>query len=445
MRSSYSTSLLKQSENVSTNQNDTLMKKLFGRGVEKGVIRVDFRKMLSNLNERNRATHLIHRYPAKLIYHIPNLFINNSFLSKRREVVADTFCGSGTVLLEAMLSQRNAIGFELNPISKLISKVKTTPLDPSMLKTKAEKLFQIINDYGLESEAKWFPNIDFWFTEKTQKDLTRIRDAIQYADFEHDYADFFLLCFSSIVRPVSNADPRISPPVYSKRMHEKLRKKKRPNAVRCFKESVKTNIQRMDKLWNLWNHFCYAKVYDCDARKLSIRDDCIDLIVTSPPYMSAQKYFRSMRLEFFWLDLGTRDQFASLDAKAIGTERIKSEDCKELQKTGIAKADVLLEGIFEKSPRRAYMVSKYFNDIHLVLDEIYRVLREGKYLVLVVGNNSVCGRRFPSHEIMSEIASKSGFTKEFMLVDDIKSRGLMTKRNKTAGIIDSEWVLVLRK
>jgi hypothetical protein len=30
-------------------------------------------------------------------------------------------------------------------------------------------------------------------------------------------------------------------------------------------------------------------------------------------------------------------------------------------------------------------------------------------------------------------------------VDDIRSRGLMTKRNKTASVISREWVTVFRK
>lgn len=34
---------------------------------------------------------------------------------------------------------------------------------------------------------------------------------------------------------------------------------------------------------------------------------------------------------------------------------------------------------------------------------------------------------------------------QFKLIDDIKSYGLMTKRNKTASTISCEWVLVFKK
>ncbi len=38
-----------------------------------------------------------------------------------------------------------------------------------------------------------------------------------------------------------------------------------------------------------------------------------------------------------------------------------------------------------------------------------------------------------------------GFEIKLMVVDEIKSRGLMTKRNTTADIIPAEWIIVFEK
>jgi hypothetical protein len=38
-----------------------------------------------------------------------------------------------------------------------------------------------------------------------------------------------------------------------------------------------------------------------------------------------------------------------------------------------------------------------------------------------------------------------GFSVERIMIDKIISRGLMTRRNKTANIIDNEWVIQMRK
>jgi hypothetical protein len=74
-----------------------------------------------------------------------------------------------------------------------------------------------------------------------------------------------------------------------------------------------------------------------------------------------------------------------------------------------------------------------------------RVLKPKRYMVLIAGNNRVCGKRFMTEHYLRRIAEDEGFTLVLRLVDDIRSRGLMTKRNKTASVITREWVLVFRK
>lgn len=79
------------------------------------------------------------------------------------------------------------------------------------------------------------------------------------------------------------------------------------------------------------------------------------------------------------------------------------------------------------------------------LRELYRVLRPGGYCVLVVGNNFVAGRTIPNHDILAHIAEAEGFRLKTILVDAIRSRGLITKRHESAGMIADEWMLLLEK
>jgi|ERR1035437_3935239 hypothetical protein len=89
-------------------------------------IDVNFRELVNWIPySSERATHLIHSYPAKLLLHIPHFFLTNELLSEKDDLVFDPFSGSGTVLLESLLAGRDAYGIDANPLACLISKVKT--------------------------------------------------------------------------------------------------------------------------------------------------------------------------------------------------------------------------------------------------------------------------------------------------------------------------------
>ena len=65
--------------------------------------------------------------------------------------------------------------------------------------------------------------------------------------------------------------------------------------------------------------------------------------------------------------------------------------------------------------------------------------------MLIAANNEICGRKFKTTQYLCWIAEEIGFRTVLRLIDDIRSRGLMTKRNKTASVITREWVLVFVK
>ena len=77
--------------------------------------------------------------------------------------------------------------------------------------------------------------------------------------------------------------------------------------------------------------------------------------------------------------------------------------------------------------------------------EIARVMPPGGHAVFVVGNNTVSGEVLHNDDFLIDICGAHGLVLELSLVDQIKSRGLMTKRNQTASMISKEAVLVLKK
>ena len=57
----------------------------------------------------------------------------------------DPFAGSGTILVEGMLQGLDIVGIDINPLAVLLCKVKTTIIDPKVLKQHTNNIAHQIN------------------------------------------------------------------------------------------------------------------------------------------------------------------------------------------------------------------------------------------------------------------------------------------------------------
>ena len=449
-----------QRQNGTDNQLEALFRQYTK---QKSPLVVNFRKMVPWLGSPDRWTHLIHPYPAKLLMHIPHFFLANSLLSRPGDTVLDPFAGAGTVLLEAISVNRFAIGADSNAMARLISQVKTHPLPPVGLSNALSKILTAIPDQTVGT-APDIINTRHWFYPHVINQLLRLRSAIQTSQQGH-YRAFFDVCFSSCVRKVSLADPRLSVPVRLREnqygdghpLQEKtkthIRRLRRVNVYRVFTHIAESNIIRMQSLFDM-DTLAKASVVSSDARHLRhgfdnagtrLPDDSVQLIVTSPPYVGAQKYVRAMSLSLGWLNLCASTSIRAEKNHSIGREEYRKEEYGDPTYTGIQAADRLLSTIRSVNPLRAHIAAQYLCEMREALTECTRVLKPEGYLVLVIGNNHICGHEFLTADYLETLLQRTGLSLRLRLIDDIKSRGLMTKRNKTAGMIAQECVLVFQK
>ena len=98
-----------------------------------------------------------------------------------------------------------------------------------------------------------------------------------------------------------------------------------------------------------------------------------------------------------------------------------------------------------RSKKRAAVVGYYLTEMKQSLLQMQEALKLGGHLVLVASNNQIAGCNFPTAKYLKVICEEIGLQTKFVLVDNISSRGLMTKRNKTAGVITREYVLLCEK
>ena len=426
-------------------------------------IRINFREIVTELSSTERYSHLIHSYPAKLLCHIPYFFLQTDYFCPKNGVVLDPFCGTGTVMLEANISGRNAKGADANPLACLITKVKTTYIKKDDLQKTLGTIISRAKRFNT-NEYLDKPSISRWFSKSTISQLWHLECAIKKVR-DAKQQEFFMMCLSNLVKKVSFADPSISVPVKlnperfaqnPERMEAarfKLKTLENIDVYDKFENVCQLNINRIESLKEVYSKGITSEVISTDARTLTkeiggkeiLQDESVDLILTSPPYAGAQKYIRSSWLNLYWLGTKNSEDIRLLNKQNIGREDYHKADMFRVI-TNIQAADDVLTSLYnEGKNERAFIVGNYLNEMKSAIDESVRVLKTGGYMIIVIGNNTVCGRPFDTQDYLTTYITSKGLRLQFKLIDDIRSYGLMTKRNKTASRISCEWVLVFKK
>jgi len=391
--------------------------------------------------EQSALTHGLHKYPAKFFPELPRWLIKR--YSEYNSIILEPFAGSGTTNVEAMLNQRYSIAVDVDPFSRFLIKVKTTPLNISLLRETADYLLKLLVNFNPDKISNnyipEFPYRDNWFRMEIILELAYIKKIIYESVIDDDIRDFFLICFSSIIRSVSNADDNCTRTVIRKKLNKCIYPSM---ALTKFAESVLINTPKMIE----FSKRC-RKVYrviidtESDARRLKIADNSIDLAVTSPPYVNAVDYPRTHQLEIYWLGMA-KGSLTPLKKKHVGTESVCAKDYKILHRIGIEDADIIIEQIFQKDQRRAYIAYKYLMDMKKNLEEVYRVLKKDGYYVIVVGNNKIRGFLFENWRYLMEIAKQIGYRIENYFASEIIKHFIKVPREER---INTDWILVLKK
>jgi hypothetical protein len=427
-------------------------------------VEVDFRRLVDWVKLGDQQTHQIHPYPAKLLPNIANFFVRASSLMPREQKVLDPFCGSGTVALESSLAGATPYVADANPLALLITKVKTTPYDTLEL---ADELSRIISRAKRYRTAPTIAIVNerHWYPENQKKSLEILLRSVSEVEDEN-LRDFFRVCFSVVARRLSYADPAISVPVRLKtkdrfsglvnqRIKDRISWVETTSALEEYIRICNVNIERT-ALANQTNFTRKrAIVVSDDARNLTnptlaaaepIDPKGVPLIITSPPYGSAQKYIRASSISLNWLGFVSPTQLTTLEDRSIGREHAPHNKRINLEEGTLPKVyeDVLL-AIRKVNETRHIITKQYLFEMRRSLQEMAKATSHGGHVVLVLGNNQVCNQVLRNDEFATEVMRDAGMKLELSLIDHIKSRGLMTKRNKTASVISRESVLVFSK
>lgn len=420
-----------------------------------------YKKVLDKVKEEKRADiHSFHRYFGKLIPAIPRAYIE--LFTKKGDTVGDLFSGSGTVAVESKLLERNFIGCEINPLSAFISNVKTRSYNIEILNDFNKQIETNLynSDYTKKLKKGKIPfcvNLDHWFRKEVIDDLLIIRattnDVVTSSKLKKAekqlYIEFYDAVISSIIRNVSNADPRHVFPGISKRIRAlEAEGKINKDAKKSFLNAIKKRTKYFMDYQNLDE--TNIKIINGDSvnDKFNKYKNSVDLFVTNPPYISSVRYIETMKLEMYWLEyLKNQTEYSNLAKIMVGNDKVAKKDIDNKLLTPYPEINEKIQELREIDSKNAYIVAKYFIDMEKVIKNMYLMLKDKGKVVVKISESKVKKIKIDTGKFLTLIAENNGFKLVDVFLDEINenSRSLTTARNTYSDIILNDNIIIWEK
>jgi DNA methylase len=324
--------------------------------------------------------HGFHSYPARM--HPLTAARLIEALSAPTELVLDPFCGSGTVLVEARRQGRRGLGFDVNPLSRELTWLKTlgpddewvTRLDAEAARVAAhaderrQRKAGATQRYGERDRAEFAPHVLL--------ELDGLRDGISKSELG-DVKRALLLVLSALLTKVSQragdsagrpTEKRVAPGFPSRFFVKKAGELGRKLAE--YRRSLPEG----------------APPASCtlgDARKLpGLEPGSVSLVVSSPPYPGVYDYLSHHDDRLRWLGLSSQ-QFAELE---IGSRR-------ELSEESFGKA-----------------LARWERDLSATLTALCRGISRSGSVVLLIADSTLAGKALFAERVVEKAAPGAGLT-----------------------------------
>lgn len=453
----------------------------------------DFRE-----DDTKEYTHGLHNYPAMMVCPISRNIIRMVKELQPVHALFDPFAGSGTVLVEGMLSGIETVaGNDINPLALLLTKVKTTPIQHDLLVKETDSLLSrissrrselswaldsidsyIVDTLGLDVADKkgWgdeapkyleqfceekkldiivpdFKNLGYWFRPRVILELSIIKTEIEKIQ-DKDVRDFIFIALSESIRFVSN---RRNGEFKMFRMPVAKVQAFNPDVFNEFKKILIRNIDKMQDFCEALekeNAHPKVSVFRNDACTLAdAPDDTYDLIITSPPYGDSRTtvaYGEYSRLSLQWINLFdlTEKEIMGVDRSLMGGKKYRNGFEFTLQSPTLRES---LERIKDTDVERAGDVYSFYADLDASIKSVAAKTCSGGYQFWVVGNRTVKNELLKTDVIITELAPQYGLTPIFTVDRNIPNKVMPSQNSPTnvsgatGSTMTMEHIIILRK
>ncbi|MGA7220017.1 MAG: hypothetical protein WBX38_17005 [Candidatus Sulfotelmatobacter sp.] len=351
----------------------------------------------------------VHPFPARMA---PGIALRvMSDIDKSR--VLDPMVGSGTVLAVARAQGHSGIGFDVDPLAVLISKVWTTAHDLDRIRDRAHRLLDDArSDFRNMTVGDAFPAgadeetcdfLRYWFDGYARRQLAALSSKIH--SIRCDITRDALWCaFSRLIISKQSGASRAMDLSHSRphRVFETAPEKPFNKFLDAVERVIANVIDKRKR-----DRGPEPNIKLGDARELKLPDQSIDLVLTSPPYLNAIDYVRCSKFSLVWMGHNVGD-LRQVRSESVGTESASEspiDDDREIR--SIVDALHLRPKLEQRHER---ILGKYIQDMRTAISEVGRVLARRGKAVYVVGENTLRGTYIRTSLIVTKLAELAGLS-----------------------------------
>ena len=370
--------------------------------------------------------------------------------------------GASNTLVTGMKYGMNVFGQDINPLSILLSQVKTSFYQVDELIDAEERLVNGINSDKSNKIEITFANIDKWFTKSIQIELSKIYRTI-CKEQSLKIRKFFWVVLAETIRLTSN--DRTSTFKMHMRPIEEINTRL-ISAIKTFTIVSKKNIKNISDFISVLTlngnikrgkYIKKADVVWGDSLSGIKTKKTFNLLVTSPPYGDNQTtvtYGQFSYLPLQWIPVSDIDDNIDLDYLRTTQEidyrslggQIKG-NIKDIEEQMFEKSQTLKKFItqFDNAERKkAEKVTRFIYELDCSIDKMLQKMKDNSFLAWTIGNRNVNKQVVRNDLILSELF----FSKKIELFTGLE-RDILSKRmpgrNNFSNTMSKESILIFKK
>lgn len=252
--------------------------------------------------------HSMCSFPSKMKPALAAVLVEQ-FTEPESEVL-DPLAGSGTIPFEAALRGRPTISVDLNPLAHVISSSKVDPPSKAECEVLLDDLETYINENSKSTSIdEMEPEIRKFYAPNTAREIIVARSFLSECTkgfSMNSTALFISACLAHILH--GNR-----PYALSRRSHNIIPiPPKGPTEYKSLMVSLRDKCSRMLS-FPLTQVFRKGKSYCAAIETLPLDDSCIDVVITSPPFLGTTHFLRQNRIRNWFVGWSYKTQTENRD------------------------------------------------------------------------------------------------------------------------------------